>query len=79
MTSARKKRSRLKGRRSSVNIWYIVGAVFLVAFTIIFLSLRQSSQVDIGQYGDYPAEWINRNSLGNPAAAVTIQAWDDFL
>ena len=80
MASKRRRQSRHAARgRNSVNIWLIAGAVVVLAAVVIFVSLGQSGQVVAGAYSEYPAAWINRNSLGNPDAAVTVQAWDDFL
>jgi|GEM_PF-2319515 len=30
-------------------------------------------------YGAYPAEWLNRNILGDPDAPVLVEAYEEFM
>jgi protein-disulfide isomerase len=44
---------------------------------VVFLNSR-STQIPVKTL-DLPADWINGTSMGDPAATVTVQAWEDFL
>lgn len=64
---------------SSFAIWLITISVLVVAVVVgsIILSNRPSTKPIAAP--DVPANWINRTTLGNPDAKVTVQAWEDFL
>jgi protein-disulfide isomerase len=71
-----------KGRKdqgNSIGIWIIgiSAAVVLAVVLVIALNARQSSVAISAP--DLPSEWIDRTTLGNPDAAVTVQIWEDFL
>lgn len=73
-------RQRRKSQQSSkIGIWIIgvSAAVVIIVVAAIALSNRQSV-AGIAQ-PDVPAEWIDRNTLGDPEAPVVIEAWEDFL
>jgi len=58
----------------------IGGAAVLVLLVVIVLAFsNRPAAVTAESYSDVPAEWINRNQLGNPEAVVTLQGWEDFL
>ncbi len=58
----------------------IGGAAILVLLIVIFYVIaNQPAPVTASNYNDIPAEWIDRNAIGNPAAVVTLQGWEDFL
>jgi protein-disulfide isomerase len=73
-------RSQLPRKKNdSIGLW-IVGisaAVVLIVVLVVALSNRPTA-VTV-EAPDVPAEWINRNILGNPEAPVTVTAWEDFL
>ena len=46
---------------------------------IVYVIANQPAKATVSNYSDIPPEWINRNIIGNPDAAVTLQAWEDFL
>lgn len=73
-------RQRRKSQSSSkIGIWIIgvSAAVVIIVVAAIALSNRQSV-ASIAQ-PDLPAEWIERNELGDPNAPVVIEAWEDFM
>jgi protein-disulfide isomerase len=73
-------RQRRKARReSNIGIWIIgvSAAVVIIVVAAIALSNRQTV-ANIAQ-PDLPAEWIERNAMGNPDAPVVVEAWEDFL
>lgn len=58
----------------------IGGAAILVVLVVIaYVIANQPTAAVASNYGDIPAEWISRNSIGNPDAAVVLQGWEDFL
>ena len=68
-----------KAQSNAIGLW-IVGisaAVVLLVVVAVALSSRQSA-VAI-EAPDVQPEWIDRTSMGNPDAAVVVQAWEDFL
>jgi protein-disulfide isomerase len=81
-SSKSKSRSR-KGSSSgssNVGLWIIgisVGLVVLVIGILAFTSNRKPSIAIAAP--DLPAEWLDGKSMGNPDAAVVIQAWEDFV
>ncbi|MEX1019528.1 MAG: DsbA family protein [Litorilinea sp.] len=64
---------------SNIGIWIIgvSAAVVIIVVAAIALSNRQSV-AGIAQ-PEVPAEWIERNTLGDPNAPVVIEAWEDFM
>jgi protein-disulfide isomerase len=70
-----------KGNRQSVVIYVVGGAVLLAGLIAIVLAVtagNQQSSDEPPAYSGVPAEWQNRNVLGDPDAPVTVQAWEDF-
>ncbi len=58
----------------------IGGAAILVLLVVIaYVIANQPAAVVASNYNDVPAEWISRNSIGNPDAVVVLQGWEDFL
>ena len=69
-----------KKQKRSMTPWIIgAGILFLalIAFAV-FINNPSRSAASI-EAPDVPAEWIDRSSVGNPDAVVTVQAWEDFL
>jgi protein-disulfide isomerase len=78
-TTARTKRARRNSDNNKIGIWIIgisVGIVLLVVLAVA-LNSRQASVTVAAP--ELPAEWLNRNVMGNPDATVTVQTWEDFL
>ena len=70
-----------KWNLQSVVIYVVGGAVLLAGLIAIVLAVTasdQQSSEDSPAYSGVPAEWQNRNILGDPDAPVTVQAWEDF-
>ncbi|HRJ41237.1 MAG: DsbA family protein [Caldilineaceae bacterium] len=58
----------------------IGGAAILVVLIVIgYVIANQPDPISLSSYNDIPAEWINRNSIGNPEAVIVLQGWEDFL
>jgi protein-disulfide isomerase len=76
---ARPGRPRKAGGRASVTPWLIGGAIFFVALIglVVMMNNRQT-RIEVTTL-DLPETWIAGTTLGDPAAPVTIQVWEDFL
>lgn len=67
-------------KKPPTGLLLIGGAAILVMLVVIgYVIANQSTQATVSTYSDIPAEWISRNYIGNPDAAVTLQGWEDFL
>ena len=78
--SGRSKRtSRRSQRKNNVGLWIVgVAAVIVVAvLAIVGLSSGRTSATIAPP--DLPAGWLDHAAMGSPDAAVTVQAWEDFL
>ncbi len=75
-TSARRGR---KEGNSSFALWLVGGSVLVVAIAVGLIIWSNSSSATPIASLDLPDAWINGTSLGDPAATVTVQAWEDFL
>lgn len=66
-------------KKRSTTPW-VIGAGVLFVLLIVFAVVinTRSGAVSVTER-DVPADWINRATLGNPEAVVTVQAWEDFL
>lgn len=54
------------------------GAVIVLLLVVVLVIANRPAPVSAEAYEDFPAEWVERRSLGNPDAPVVIQAWEDF-
>lgn len=82
VTSRSKRKISQPGRKSgnsSMAIWLIGGAVLFVILIVVAINVNNSQPVGDLTQPDVPAEWIDRNSLGNPDAPVVVEAYEDFL
>lgn len=78
--TARKGRSSKKQSSNAVGLWLVGGAALIVVLVIALVAFGQSTpQVDTAQYAELPSDWLEGRVLGDPAAPVTIQTWEDFL
>jgi protein-disulfide isomerase len=78
--TSRKARGSQRKSSNSIGLWLIGGAVVIVALVVALVVAGQSTpQVDTAQYAELPNDWVNGRVVGDPAAPVTIQAWEDFL
>jgi protein-disulfide isomerase len=68
-----------KSSRSSMGIWLIGAAILFVILIVVAINVSNSQPVGELTQPDVPAEWINRNSIGNPDATVVVEAYEDFL
>jgi len=71
----------VQGKKSPPLGLLLIGgaAILVVLLVIIIVVANQPAKVTTSNYGDIPPEWISRNEIGNPEAAVTLQGWEDFL
>ena len=71
-----------KGKWQQPLVLYLVGgAVLLAGLIAVVLAMAANNQQSSNEspvYSGIPAEWQNRNILGDPNAPVTVQAWEDF-
>lgn len=78
-TSTKSTRSGKKSKSNNIGLW-IVGVGFLVLAAVIALLVFNNRPAATAiSSPDVPAAWIARNTIGNPDAAVTVAAWEDFL
>ncbi len=68
-------------KKTNTTPWIIGAGVLFVLLILLAVTLnsRQTATVAATNTLDVPAEWVNRNVLGNPDAPVTIQTWEDFI
>lgn len=67
-------------KKPPTGLLLIGGAAILVVIVVIaYVIANQPAAAVATDYNEVPAEWINRNSLGNPDAVVVLQGWEDFL
>lgn len=83
VTSRGKRKISQPGRKSgssSMGIWLVGGAIVFVIVIVVAININNSS-APVGELTqpDVPAEWINRNALGNPEATVVVDVYEDFL
>lgn len=67
---------------SNVGLWIVGGAVLLVVLVVALLWMNQrgtTAGAATAAAPDVPAEWVDGATIGDPAAPVVIQAWEDFL
>ncbi len=68
-----------KEGNSSFAIWLVGGSILVVAIAVGLIVLSNRPTATPLAALDLPDAWINGTSLGDPAAPVTVQAWEDFL
>lgn len=68
-----------KGSSSSMGIWLVGAAILFVILIVVAININNSGPVGELTQPDVPAEWIDRNALGNPEATVVVDAYEDFL
>ena len=78
-----KMKSRLADNRQrlSLSIYLVGGAVVLIGLIAVILAVASGNGGAASEPPDYsgvPSAWQNRNTLGDPEAPVTVQAWEDF-
>jgi protein-disulfide isomerase len=76
--------ARKTGSNSNVGLWIVGGGVLLVVLVVALLWMNQRGTTTGAGAAtvaapDVPAEWIDGATIGDPAAPVVIQAWEDFL
>jgi len=69
------------GRKSnsSMAIWLIGAAILFVILIVIAININNAQTVTNITQPDLPAEWLDGSSMGNPEAAVVVEAYEDFL
>ncbi len=75
-----KPKSKEPVKKRSMTPWLIgAGVFFVLLLVLIVITNNRGSRIEPIALPDMPAEWINRNVMGNPDAVVTVQTWEDFL
>jgi protein-disulfide isomerase len=77
-----KPKSKEPTKKRSMTPWLIGAGVFFVLLIVLIVIVNNrgsSSKAEPIALPDMPADWINRDVMGNPDAAVTVQTWEDFL
>jgi len=66
-------------KKPPTGLLLIGGAAILVVIVVIaYVIANQPAPAVATDYNEVPAEWIDRNSIGNPEAVVVLQGWEDF-
>ncbi len=65
--------------QSSIGLWLVGGAVLILAIVVVILIVNQNQGTTPVAAPEVATEWVQGTTMGNPAAAVTIQMWEDFL
>lgn len=67
-------------KKPPTGLLLIGGAAILIVIVVIaYVIANQPAAAVASDYNEIPAEWISRNSIGNPDAVVVLQGWEDFL
>jgi protein-disulfide isomerase len=79
-----KRKTTAQQKKTPIGLILVGAASVIVILLVVLLSINQSrsssvTSVDVSKYSELPDGWIQRATLGNPDAAVTIQMWEDFL
>ena len=64
-----------------MGVYLVGGAVVLAGLIAVILAVATGNSESTAEAPDYsgvPSAWQNRNTLGDPEAPVTVQAWEDF-
>jgi protein-disulfide isomerase len=72
-------RPRRKTGGSNIGIWIIGASAAIVLLVVLLMVFNQSPPAAAIKAPDVPAEWLNRNVMGDPNAPITVQIWEDFL
>lgn len=72
------RRTRAEGS-SSFAVWLIGGSILVIALVVGLIIFSNRTVTAPTVASAVPVAWINRTTIGNPDAKVTIQAWEDFL
>lgn len=72
-------RSKSKSSNNSIGIWIVGIAAAVVLLVVLAVALNSRQSAIAVEAPDVPAEWLNRNVMGDPNAPVTVHMWEDFL
>ncbi|HMN27004.1 MAG TPA: DsbA family protein [Caldilineaceae bacterium] len=78
-SASRKGRTGRKAGSSSLNYWLIGAGVFFIALIGLVIWANNRPSGTPASKVDLPADWVTGMSMGDPAAKVVVQAWEDFL
>jgi protein-disulfide isomerase len=84
MTTSASRKARIARRgkpssSSSLTGWIIGAGVFFVLLIGLVVYLNSRPTVIPVTELNVPADWVERTTLGDPNAQVTVQVWEDFL
>ncbi len=77
--SNKKKKNRSTKGGGNIGLWLVGGGFAIVALIVVLITWSNRQALQAATVIDVPAEWQNRNVLGDPNAPVTVEAWEDFL
>lgn len=79
VTGARRAKGSAKTGSNAVGLWIVGVSAAVVLIVVAFVALSNRPSTAAIDVPDIPAEWLERNSMGDPDAPVVVQAWEDFL
>ncbi len=68
-----------KPQSNSIGLWIVGVSVAVVVLVVALMMISSRQNVIAVEAPDVQPEWIDRTVMGNPDAAVVVQAWEDFL
>jgi protein-disulfide isomerase len=78
-SNTRTRQRRRQQGANQIGIWIIGVSTAVVLIVVMAIALNNRQSVANITQPDLPAEWIQRNSMGDPNAPVVVEAWEDFL
>lgn len=75
----RKSTSQSSSRGNSSLYWLVGGSIVLIGLIIFAIRLNSGATAGPIDQPDVPEAWIDGMSLGDPAAPVLVEAYEDFL
>ncbi|MCB9137148.1 MAG: DsbA family protein [Caldilineaceae bacterium] len=77
---AKPSEAQAKKEKRSMTPWIIgAGVLFLVLIALAVFINNPTRSIASIEAPDVPVDWIDRSTMGDPNAPVTIQAWEDFI
>ena len=73
------KKSATKKQSNTAGLWIVGISAAVVLLVVIAVALNSRQPAIAIEAPDVQPEWLDRTNMGNPDAAVVVQAWEDFL
>jgi len=68
-----------KKQSNTAGLWIVGISAAVVLLVVIAVALNSRQTAVAIEAPDVQPEWLDRTTMGNPDAAVVVQAWEDFL